>query len=75
MRGKDDARAFFNERFQRGQRGADACVIIDDHRAAGFLHRHIVVHPRKYAFSLQIQVVNSQFRHNGARRIAHPMTQ
>ena len=58
VRGEDDFRAVLDHQLECRQGGADAGVVVDDHRAVLLGHGHVVVDAGQHAFALQIDVVD-----------------
>ena len=61
---EDNPGALVDHGLEGGEGGSDSCVVVDHHRAGLFGHRHVVVHACKYAFALQIQIVDCEFSHS-----------
>ena len=63
MGGENDARALFNQQFERWERLLDARHIVDGHLPVFFLHGHVVIDAHKDAFAAHVQFSNRQLGH------------
>jgi hypothetical protein len=61
--GEDDLAALLDEQPQGGQGFNNSSRVGDDHLAILLFERHVVIHPGKDAFALNLQVSDSQFCH------------
>ena len=61
--GENEFRAFTEQKFESGQRFLDAGGVVDDHFAADFFHRHIVIDAHEDAFARDIQIIDCEFCH------------